>query len=129
MVGPLIGLNGRGNDLSGPLGGPWCGRCSGTHPAEASKWTHSESGWPTPNAGVHEGQGGWHRKCDQHRIYRGIDVDYHLYELRTKSEAEVAIGRCDAEGSDRLAHGELPLRLVKDQNRPPYAQIRLEGTR
>jgi len=77
-------------------------------------------------------------------------MNYRLYELRTKSEGEVAIGRCDllsigadcwfngtqvgkfstyAEGSDRLAHGEQPLRLVKDQNRPPYAQIRLEGTR
>jgi len=34
-----------------------------------------------------------------------------------------------AEGWDRPAHGELPLGLAKDQNRPPCVQIHLEGTR
>lgn len=33
MVGQLIGLAGKGDDLSGLSGGPSCGRCSGTHQA------------------------------------------------------------------------------------------------
>ena len=77
-------------------------------------------------------------------------MNSHPYELRTKSEEEATIGRCDlksigaerwfdgtrtakssthTEGSDRPAHGELPLGLAKDQSRPPCVQIHLEGTR
>ena len=35
------------------------------------------------------------KRCGQHRIRQGIDMNYPLCELQTKSEEEAAIGRCD----------------------------------
>ena len=34
-------------------------------------------------------------KCVRYRIRQGIGMNYPLCELRTKSEGEVVVGRCD----------------------------------
>ena len=62
---------------------------------EASGTTHSESDWQTPNAEVHGAQEGGPRNCGQCKIRRGTGMECPLYELRTKSEEEEVIGRCD----------------------------------
>lgn len=56
---------------------------------------HSESGGQMPNAELREDQEGGPRECGLHRLRRGTGMSYRPYELRTKSEEEAAIGRCD----------------------------------